>query len=545
MTYYDIVLIVLLFISAVLLFLLAEHSQKYVSVKWRVCYLIPVIITLMFTAFAGFDIHMLGAYIASLLFLGGLIKETKAVRRICSVLGAVSIIITIPVCLSSVQYRAYDYVADFNTGFDSMKSHYALGEHKDIDWDGLYKEYLPKFEAVNRSQDKIENLIVWTEFTSEFNDGHVAYMPDGDYTADLEKAYDRVLGNDYGLALMTLSDGRTVAVNVADSGAVYDAGIRNGTEIIKWDGAAPENISDDALRYISFSDKDNKEFYRALFCSGTGGESIAVTFLDENGTEKAATLPKLGAFYSGRLKDALAVIDGGIEAGNMEWVDIDEKTAALRVKMMIFDSNSTESGDFRILKNQLIEKLDELKAQGKEHIILDLRSNGGGSGGMVKAIASVFAPVGSHYYCTDASWNELKGEYEKDGNGNYIPSTENYFEGEGLWNGKITILVNVGSVSAADHLVSVMQGMENVTIMGFTESNGSAQGIGGLFFNNLASLSFSSSLLLDKDGNVFIDSGTSMESGNGIDITVPFDDKAVIALFEKGEDYLLNKALGK
>lgn len=543
MNYYDIILVVLLIVFAVLLYLLAGISEKLVNSKWRICYIIPVIVTLLFTAFSGFDIHMLGAYIASVLFLGGLIKETKTARRVSCILSAVSVIVTVPVCLSSVLYRSYDYAADFKEGFLAMKEHYVLGEHKDIDWDALYEEYLPKFEAVNRSQDEVENLMVWTEFTSEFSDGHVGYTPKGDYEELIAKAYDRALGNDYGLALMTLSDGRTVAVNVADSGAVYDAGIRNGTVITSWDGVAPENISEDALKYVSFSDKDNKAFYRSLFCSGMGGDSITVTFLDENGEEKTAELGTLGAFYSGRLKEALAIIDGGIETGHMMWTDIDEKTAALRIKMMMFDSSSMESGDYRVLRNQLAEKIEELKTQGKDHIILDLRSNAGGSGDMVKAIASVFAPKGSHYYCTDALWNELDGGYEKDENGNFVMGDENYFEGEELWGRKLTILVNASSISAADHLVSVMQGLENVSIMGFTESNGSAQGIGGLYFDNESGLAFSSSLLLDNNGDIFIDSDSSMESGNGIDITVPFDEEAVTALFENGEDYLLKKAL--
>ena len=120
---------------------------------------------------------------------------------------------------------------------------------------------------------------------------------------------------------------------------------------------------------------------------------------------------------------------------------------------------------------------------------------------------------------------------------------EHYFTGEDLWaGGKVVILVNSGSVSAADHLVSVLSDFPDITVMGFTKTNGSGQGIGGLELES-GMLQFSSSLLLDKNGGVFIDSGASFVSGNEIEVKVPFDKAAVEALFDRGEDYLLNEAV--
>ena len=104
------------------------------------------------------------------------------------------------------------------------------------------------------------------------------------------------------------------------------------------------------------------------------------------------------------------------------------------------------------------------------------------------------------------------------------------------------LIVNSGSASAADHLTMVMQGMENVTVMGFTEPNGSAQGVSGVDLRS-GMLCFSSSLLLDENGDIFIDSDTQGESGNDIDIKIPFDEEAVRSLFIDGEDHVLNKAL--
>ncbi len=543
MEYLDLILVILLVVFSVGLYIVSLAAEKRKTQKWRICYAAPVITGLIIVGFAGFDIYMLAAYAAAIVLLAGFFRDCGKLRRIASVIAAALAIVTIPVCNLSVGYRSYDYVQDFKDGLKSMENHYVLAEHKGIDFDALYDEFLPRFKAVNGSQDKLENLIVWTELCARFNDGHVGYATAVNHEETMTGMYDKLLGNDYGLAPMMLADGRTAAVNVEPDSEAYKAGIRNGTIITSWDGAEPENISDEAMKYFPFADKDNREFLRVLICGGTGGDSITVGFVDESGNEKTVDLPKLGAYYSGRLKDTITRIAGGIETGHLMWEDIDENTAAFRVKMMMSDSDAMETGDYSRLKDKIALKLEELKAQGKDHIILDMRDNSGGDGGMVKAIASVFAPVGEHYYCTDALWSDAAGGYVTDENGRFIPDTANYVTGEDLWDGKLTIIVNHNSVSAADHLVEVMQGMPDVTVIGFTEPNGSAQGVGGLQFANGTKLSFSGSLLLDENGDVSVDSGFDHESGNDIDVRIPFDEDAVKAIFDEGSDYLVIKAL--
>lgn len=542
MNYLDIILIVLTLISAAALFLLADISEKLKNPKWRICYLAPAIIATFILAFSGFEKTLLGVYLGAAILCAGVISEKKIIRRTACSLTAFGTIVSMALCVT-IGCRQYSYSADFKSGFESMKAHYVLAEHKDINWDYLYNEYFPQFKAVDKTQSKAENLSLWVKFCAEFNDGHVNYITDN-YDNDIRVVYNNVFGNDYGLSLVTLSDGNTAAVNVEPNSAAAAAGIHNGTIVTSWDGVSPDKIETSALDYVIFADKDNRAFYRTLFCAGTGGDNVSVNFIDNNGEEQTALLPKLGAYYSSRLEKTLDILNQGIDAGHLTWTDVSDTASVLRIKMMSADSKSDKSGNYDALADEMAEKLEELKAQGKTRIILDLRSNSGGSGGMVKALASVFAPEGEYYYCSDAKWDAENNRYLTDENGRFVKECDNYFTGKGLWNGDIIILVNAQSVSAADHLCAVMQGMPNVTIMGFTEPNGSAQGIGGVAFSNGSSLAFSGSLLLDKNGDVFIDSSAEeIESGNGIDVVVPFDGEAIEALFVKGEDYLLSKAL--
>lgn len=536
----DIILLVAELAMSVALFVIAKIAVKNISPKWRICYAVPLIFCLIMLAMDGFEKYMLGAYIGSALMLTGFFSENTKLRKLASAVAALGVIVCVPLCTTAKDYRAADYTKDFEKGFRIMREHYILSEHKGIDWDGLYDEYLPRFKQATAENDAVLNQIVWMEFCAEFKDGHVGYMSNDDSLFD--KARDALAGNDYGLSMMTLSDGRTAAVNVDE--ALFDKGIHNGTIIISWDGEKPEALAESSRIFNAsqFADNENRDFYRAVCAAGVGGDSVTVRFIDDSGAEKTAVLQKLGN-YSARLEKTLETINQGLDAGHMTWTEIDEKTVCLRIKMMAYDGRSAENEDYTEMKNAIENSLFEYNERGFENLIIDLRRNGGGSGIMVRTLAEIFAPEGEHYYCTDGKWDEKKKCYAVDENGSFIPDIDNMYKGENKWSGKpIVILVNSDSASAADHFVKVMRGFENVTAMGFTKPNGSAQGVGSVVLENGA-LSFSSSLILDNDGSVFIDAGADGISANDIDIKVTFDGNAVHTLFDEGGDYIMQKAL--
>ncbi len=543
MTYIDIGLIIIELIACVLLFLLAGYAEKVKNVKWKLCYLVPAVVCLLFLALAGMEISMTGAYIGAVIFMVGFFAEKKNVRRICSAVAAVPVIISLIAANNYDGYRSADYYHDFVTAMDNMERFYVLKDHKGIDFDELRAEYGKKFREVTAENDEVGNYILWQELTSEFNDSHVDYIPLKDFEDIKEEAGKRVFGNDYGLSLALLSDGTYAAVNVDDS--LKSIGINNGTVITAWDDKELSELGKDKTCYYSvhFADKDNERFYRSIMGSGEGGDSITIGYIDKNGNEKTATLPELGEYYT-RCTDTIEKINSGMNVGHMTWNKINSETYCLRVKTMMYDMNSAKTGNHDIMEYDLVTKVEELKTLGVKNIIIDMRDNNGGSGQMVQTLAKVFAPVGEHYYCTDGLWDYGNNCYSVDeATGKFKEGRKNYYEGMGLWDGKVVLIVNASAVSAADHTVSVFNLLDNATTMGFTESAGSAQGIAGKQLEN-GMVQYSASLLLDENGNVSVDSGPDMESGNDVDIIVPFDNEAITAIFDNGEDYLMDKALG-
>lgn len=542
MIYSDLFLIVLELLGAFLLYLLAGYATKVLSSKWRICYMLPAVLCLFITAVTGYEIAMLGVYIGSVLLLAGFFKEDMKLRRYASIAAAIFVAVSVPACLLYSGYRMPDYVEDFEKGFAAMKNHYVLAEYKGIDWDALYEEYLPKFEAIDAAHDEIANCILWSQFCQKFYDGHVSFTPAEEETMEL--AGQREFGNDYGLSLMTLENGQTVAVNVEPDSAVSEAGIKNGTVITAWDGESIEEAEgklDTAI--MSFPDKDNETFYRALTVAGIGGDSVAISYLDDSGKEQTVTVPKLGTYY-GRMMDTLDILDQGIDSENLAWSSLNDSTACLRIKSMMYDSKSYESGDHSQMQEALRNQVLALREEGVTNLIIDLRSNGGGSPHFIMAIAALLAPEGEHVYCSEGVWDDVTASYLVDEvTGKYVIGGSLSYQGENLWkDGEIIILVNAQCISAGDHFVKMMCDFDNVTVMGFTKSNGSAQAVNGVTLES-GYLSFSAIPTLDADGNIFIDSDTSREIGVNVDIKIAFDEAAVKSLFDDGEDYVLQQAL--
>ena len=538
----DSIFLIIEIICLTALIFVSYVSEKYVSNKWKLAYLAPLFIAILCGAFFGVDKALTTAYVGSVIIIVGFFVDKKRVRQLVIVVSLLLFILTYQIVDESAGYRHADYVEDFNKGFSYIKEHYILSEYKEIDYDALYQKYLPRFEEADKNHDEVENCIAWNQFCNEFYDGHVYFCPDNEETMD--EATKRKAGNDYGLAVVKLTNGKYVAVNVDESSAAYRQGIHNGTELVRWDGRSIDDILDE-LDYQSFStpDKDNESFYAPLWVGGVGEEKINVTFIDDSSKEQEITLSKLGDFDI-RMKETLDIIDDGYKAGNMSFTEIDDETVLFRIKTMMYDMNSAKSEDYTGMQSTVRESLLEYKAKGKKKIIIDLRNNGGGAGLMVKALVELFAEEGEHLYSYDGVWNDALGNYEVDKEtGKYVKGKAVTYMGEDIWShGEIVILVNGQSASAADHLPTLLRGQDNVTVMGFTESCGAAQGVVSQKLES-GTIAFSASVVLDENGDIMIDSGTDHESRNDIDIKIPFDEAAVKALFDAGEDYVLRKAI--
>lgn len=533
----------------------AKYSEKILSPYWKILYLLPSGLALCLISYAGFTAVLIPVVFGVLAVMAGFVSEKRRIRTYLCAFGVLMSVISGILLVTLKDYGSKDYADNFDKAFAQIKDNYILAEYKDIDFDELYKEYYPMFEQAERDKDPVQNSVIWARFASEFHDGHVGYACEDEEI--VKEAEHRMYGNDYGLSVMRLSDGRFVAVNVEENLAP----LSNGCEILAWNGENPERILESAtgtdtgftggasvdnpiMCIPNMPVLENENFYKPLLIGGIGGETVQVTYLNSDGNEAEVTLKNRG-FYSDRLKKTIEIIDRAVDdIGTLTWKEVDESTCLFRIKQMAANLDSYGKDEYDALKNSMREQMLTYKEQGYDTLVFDIRNNNGGDPYMIMAMASLVLPQVEQYYCSTAAFNEETFEYEQNADGSFATGEQLIVSGEDIWNhGRIIVLVNASSISAADHFTCLLDKCPNATIMGFTSTNSSGQAVSSINISENEQFTYSAVPTVDSDGGVFVDAGADGISKVGIDRIVDFDEQAVKALFDEDKDYLLDYAL--
>lgn len=588
-------ILIIEFLLMALLFALPGIEKKNASNKWRILYAAPTFVVLIYVILNGHNSYHILLYLAAFLQIVCLFLERVKTKRIMAGISAFMLMATLVIVSMAKGYNRMFYYDDFIEAFDTMKEHYVLTDEKGIDWKALEAKYKPLFKETDRTQDHVLNYKNWQRFVNEFFDGHVSYQMSSDNL--FQDAIIRSYGNDYGLSLVRLSSGEYVAVNVEgydnsysidsndeeqmdfhkikryfrpdltenDRLTLKNAGIKNGTVVTKWNGKPVDELFGGIDYYLyGYPVRDNEDFYKPIYASGIGKDmgygttfvpdeeceslsgkeikdnpSVDITFIDDEGKEVNVNAPSLGA-YAPRMVDTMDKIDRGENVTNLTWKKLNSDTYMLRIREMAYDQNTYNGTDYSEMQTKLREEIEALKAEGIKNIVFDLRDNSGGSPYFVNAIAAFFSPEGEHITYYNAVINEKTASFERDADGKYIMGEPISYQGENLWpDVNITLLVNAMCVSAGDDMTYVMGSLPNVKITGFTRTNSSCQAVTGVDME-MGSISFSAVPTLTPDGEIALDTFADHVSRTPFDEYIPFDENAVDAIFNKGEDYLID-----
>jgi len=541
----DIIYLILEILFGAFSLAIAIIASKYANSKYKMMYLVAPVVTVVQIALSGFDKVFIPAYIVSVLLILGFFFEKKVLRMILSILLMITMLGEYVEYNDSPLYREPKYVAEFENAFEIMKERYVLTEHKGIDFDDLYDKYLPQIQDAAKRHDKTDAYIAWARFCNEFKDGHVSFAPNLT-EIEMGMAMEKMYGYDYGFSLMRKSDGTIVAVNVETGSAAEAAGIKNGTAIVEWNGQPIEDMiaAFDAPFYVNIPVKESEDFLRVILASGQSGDSLNVSFVNDDGAVVEANLNKLGT-YADRLKDTLSkVLDGKLET-NLSVSQINSTTAFIRIDSMGYDSNSYGSSNYDAMYSELRDALSLQKDAGVTNLIIDLRANTGGDPGFDKTVFRLLFPEGEYTMSYNSVWDEENNCYMIDETtGGFVLGKANTFYGEGFWgDGKIIVLVSATTVSAGDMFTDVISRLDNVTIMGITPPNCSCQAVRGVSDMEFGMLSFSAVPDLNEDGSIYIDTDVSGEATIPLDVQIDVDDEFISSVFDKDEDYILNYAI--
>ena len=143
-------------------------------------------------------------------------------------------------------------------------------------------------------------------------------------------------------------------------------------------------------------------------------------------------------------KKVIDINDGGVS----------RKIGVIELPMFYSDFGARSEGDkdFKSATRDVAKLLGELKADGVQGVVIDLRNNGGGSLYEANELTGLFIDKGPAVQVRDA-----RGQVQAQGKDDYAPMT---------WSGPLAVLVNRGTASASEIFSAAIQDYGRGLIIG-------------------------------------------------------------------------------
>ena len=493
-----------------------------------------------------------GAYlIAALIFCLvalGLPNRKKNIFKL--ILSAVSAILVTAFSITAIlvdgmamhygNFSQLGYGESMEALITEVEQNYVLCNHKEIDFDELRAVYIPLAEEAEKNHDEEAFAEVVANFCYEFHDGHFYIRVTDD--ALREKVNNRMSGNDYGFSMLKLDDGSVIVILADENTEASRLGIHNGTVITAWDGVeineaiASVRCVRSAIPLHSYAIEANEDVVRPIYLAGQGGDTVEVSFIDDTGNEKTVTVPKTGCYYDRLLAAITPLVDKRCEEFGYATM-LDDHVGYLCIPRESYDKlldvSASLKDDYPEVRELITSRLEGLKAQGMTSLVIDLRDNDGGLDVINEEVATLFAkeqiqicagfPDGNGAFTVSDNWI-----WTVAANGCYadIP---------------VVALVNCGCASSGDVLAHHLSECDNVKLMGYTTTWGSAQCMGGecLMSGGHIEVRYPNIATLYMNGDVFVDAGADRVSTIPLDVKIPLDRTAATVMYENGQDYEL------
>ena len=164
-----------------------------------------------------------------------------------------------------------------------LEENFVLSEWKKVDYEKLKADGLALIEEAEKTGDINKYYDALYMLTDSFHDGHAGVYIDyavSTYTMDRITAF-----KDYGLSLITLDNGDTIAVN-AEEGLE----IKDGDIVTKWNGVPVDEAIETVTLPITEGTLENERVQKTFYLAGVGGDTVDVTYINSEGKEAVAVL---------------------------------------------------------------------------------------------------------------------------------------------------------------------------------------------------------------------------------------------------------------
>jgi len=426
-----------------------------------------------------------------------------------------------PESMALSDFSSLPYPEAFDAMLEKMRTEYAFTEYKGIDWDALAAEFRPRFEAAEEDGDTEGYYLALRDFLWSIPDGHVGM----DVTVLGSLIQQEIIGG-LGMAAVELSDGQVLVNYLLEEGPAEQAGIKFGAEITAIDGIPIDEIISATVPWSSpFSTAHTERLEQLLFALRfPGNKQVTLAYTNPGESANVATLTTVMEIESLYANSSYADLTG-FELP-VEYEILDSGLAYVRI---------TTFFDNELLTIQLWERMmEELNAYGIPGLIIDMRTNGGGSGYLADQMAAYFFEE-EHIIGNTSYYDDSIDDFYSD------PGDESQFflpRDELRYDGDIVVIVGPACASACEFFSYDMTIEDRATIMGHYPTAGLGGSVEDFLMPENLDIRFTIGRAVNASDEIHIE-------GIGVvpDVTVPITQETFDSVYLDGEDVLLDTAV--
>ena len=292
-------------------------------------------------------------------------------------------------------YSDLSYTTAFNSMFEKASREYPFTQEKRIKWEQLYELVIP---YVEEAEDTEEYYRALRAFVNEIPDAHVGLS----FNADV---FFEERGGGLGIVLTELSDHRVIVSRLLPDTPAADADIELGAEILSIDDTPiAEKIIDVIPDFGPYSTEHHKRLEQVVFLTRfPPDEKVTISYRNPGETTAREETLTTEVEYSSLFESIPTFM-------------IDE--VALPIEGEILDDSglgyiriNTFSEDYSLMAKTWDHYMESFIANDVPGLIIDVRTNSGGSGSIALDFAGYFFEEEISLY-QGKYYNDKSGEFE-------------------------------------------------------------------------------------------------------------------------------------
>lgn len=393
------------------------------------------------------------------------------------------------------------YTAAFDALIDLLRHRYIFTEYKSIDWDQKSAEFHPRFEDAEISRDPAAFQLALRDFAWSIPDGHVYSRLSHQDWYDGTQYFPGGLG----MAIRELDDGSVRATFVLPGGPADQAGIQSRALILTLNGLpAQEAISATVPPYAAGPEANRRLEQMRYATRFPVGNPVEVTFKNPGDTDPTtATLTAVEEQASLDFARFYGPLPGD-DTPPVEFKILDNGYGYIQLQKFSDDPQHTIE-----LWTNAIQTMNDHQVPG---VIVDVRGNGGGNGGLATQIAGYFfderVKVGTLLGYDETSNDFTTGE-----------SLELYPPEESLrYGGPVAVLIDPICLSACELFAYEMQQQNRAILVGQYPTHGALGDPIQILMPADEEFWFPTSGIVDPDGQIIVE-GTGVAPSVRVPIT--------------------------